>query len=138
MLAVVEQQYRPGVLQDVLLARQRMVRLQRQVHRVAAQNRQDGGVQRRRFFQAKAHHQWLPAAAQRCQQRQQALLDRHALCPQLAIAQMSAGNDQRRALAKALKAAVQLLDERCLRLAQQVRPGGVVEPVHVGQRLQPQ
>ncbi|MNN19162.1 hypothetical protein D3C81_1323940 [compost metagenome] len=60
-----------------------MTRLQRQIHRAAAEDRQNRGEQRRAFWQANADHPrfWLLL-----EQGQQPLLKRTTVSVQLAIA----------------------------------------------------
>ncbi|MNF70862.1 hypothetical protein D3C84_527920 [compost metagenome] len=133
MLPVVQQQHRTGIRQNVVLTLQRMARLQRQIHRAAAENRQNPRIQRTAFRQANADH---PRPVELFEHWLQTLLDGAAVSMQLAIAEGRAGKVQRRSFGGLHEALFKPLDHRHLRELQQPRISGGIEPMDEGQALQ--
>ncbi|MNZ71923.1 hypothetical protein D3C78_902900 [compost metagenome] len=127
VLAVMQQQHRPGIRQDVLLTLQRMARLQRQVHRAAAQDRQDSRIQRTAFGQADPDDD---QALMLLQQRSQALLDGAAVGVQLAIVEGGAIDAQGRTVSILDALLLQPFDHRRLRKLLQSWVGGGIEAMH--------
>ena len=133
MLTVMQQQHCPGVFQNVLLTLQRMARLQRQVHRAAAENRQNPRIQRAAFWQADPDHQ---RPVMLIEQRLQTLLDGAAVGVQLPIAQGRAGNVQRGSFGALDEALLKALDHRDLASCQQRGCRREIEPMEERQALQ--
>ena len=128
-----QQQQRPSVLQNVLLALQRMAGFQRQVHRPTAENRQNRGEQRGAFRQTNAYY---PRLRMLVEQGLQTLLDRLAMRMQLSIADRLLSEVQRRPIGVANQALLQTLDQRNLRLFQQRGVHCGVKAMDVGKAVE--
>ncbi|MNI02225.1 hypothetical protein D3C73_550910 [compost metagenome] len=135
MIAVMQQKHSTGVLQDVLLTLQRMTRLQRQIHRTGAQNRQNARIQRAAFRQADTDD---ACTLMRCKQRLQFLSDGPAVSMQLTISERSAGDAQRGPVGRLKETVLQAFDHWHLcKLLQTLIRGGI-EPMDEGEALKKQ
>lgn len=132
--AVVQQQDRTGIIENVAPPLRRVLRVQRQVHRATAEGGENGGIQHRRLGQAQADHRRLARVGG--QVSEHLPLQVAAQAVQGLVAVVDALDVQGRALGEGQQALVDALGDRHLHLPQQGRCRLLVVPVLEGQRVQ--